>query len=55
MSRATAHRRPDVLPPEPAGDHDFSIPDESAKLSGLHDVGALTDEEFAAGKRKLLE
>jgi Short C-terminal domain len=31
-----------------------SVPDQLARLSSLHDQGALTDDEFAAAKSKLL-
>ena len=31
------------------------LPDELEKLNALHERGALTDEEFALGKKRLLE
>lgn len=39
------------LPPPPAP----SLTGELKRLSALHDSGVLTDEEFAAGKAKLVE
>ena len=39
-----------ALPPAPGS----SVADEIAKLVSLRDVGALTDEEFATAKARLL-
>jgi Short C-terminal domain len=39
------------LPPRPQGGGEV---DELARLASLHDAGALTDDELAAAKAKLL-
>jgi hypothetical protein len=41
-------------PPAPAAQPPASVADELAKLVQLRDAGALTDEEFAAQKARLL-
>ena len=40
-------------PPPPAADEDDII-DQLSKLASLHQAGALSDDEFAAAKAKLL-
>jgi hypothetical protein len=42
---------PQQPPPAPAGP---SMYDQLQQLSALHDQGALTDDEFAAAKAKIL-
>jgi Short C-terminal domain len=45
---------PPAAAPAPAPDDD-DVVDELTKLAQLHASGALTDEEFAAAKKKVLE
>ena len=40
--------------PESAGNVRTSLADELSRLADLHEKGALTDEEFAAAKGKVL-
>jgi hypothetical protein len=44
---------PQYVPPPPAATGGSDV-DELSKLADLHDSGALSDEEFAAAKSKLL-
>src|SRR5207253_240215 len=58
-----------VFPPSPAGpilltcrrvaveqkENPMPLPDELEQLNALHERGALTDEEFALAKKRLLE
>ncbi len=41
-------------PAPPAGQPDTPISEQLKQLTALHEDGSLTDEEFAAAKRKLL-
>ena len=41
-------------PPPPAPTSGETEPDELQRLADLHDSGALTDDEFAAAKAKIL-
>jgi Short C-terminal domain len=45
------YRQPPPVASQQAG---TTVPDQLARLSSLHDQGALTDDEFAAAKSKLL-
>lgn len=42
-------------PPEPAPIDGGDLADQLAQLAALHGAGSLTDEEFAAAKRRLLD
>lgn len=44
-----------VRGPSAAGSPSASLPDRLAALANLHDKGVLTDAEFSAAKRRLLE
>jgi hypothetical protein len=54
------YQRPEQQPPAPAapqqdaGPSESSMLDQISRLAMLHQQGALTDEEFAAAKAKLL-
>ncbi len=43
-----------VKPTTPADEPTPTLSDRLKELAGLHDSGALTDEEFAAAKAKVL-
>ncbi|HEY7430519.1 MAG TPA: SHOCT domain-containing protein [Streptosporangiaceae bacterium] len=47
-------QQPQQPPPAPAQPAGGGVSDQLKQLSALHEQGALTDEEFAAAKSKLL-
>jgi Short C-terminal domain len=56
-SQAAGHSGPDPAGQSsagPAADAGSSVLDQLGRLSTLHDQGALTDDEFAAAKAKVL-
>ncbi len=50
-AQQAAPQQMEAAPPPPPAEDPY---DQIAKLSKLHDSGALTDEEFAAEKAKIL-
>jgi Short C-terminal domain len=50
----TQYQQPQAQPPAPAPAAGPSMTDQLNQLTTLHQQGALTDEEFAAAKAKLL-
>ncbi len=48
------YQQPQAQPPAPEPDAGPSMTDQLNQLTTLHQQGALTDEEFAAAKAKLL-